>query len=185
MRLELLDDLIGVDDSRDLFQLPEGLLIIVEFLPLVIFIVFVTVAEDSAWLRVVGAALSFWKRLSARRHVFIDFFLLFADVFGPHFLDSHPALLEVLQLGEGCFFGVGGVVSQQQKFLKIVLFPLEAGLNARQLTIITHSFLSQPLDYLLVGLLDGLRLVELYHHLVQPIFQESDGATHGVLLQKS
>lgn len=183
--LELLDDLISVDDSCDLFKFPKGLLVVVEFLPLVIFIVFVTVTEDSAWLRVVGAAFSLGEGFSAGRHVFVDLFLLLTDVLGPHFLDGHPSLLEMLQFREGCLFGVGGIMGQQQKLLKIVLFPLETSLDTGQLTVITNSFFPQPLDDFLVSLLDGLRLIELNHHLIQPIFQEPDGTTHGVLLKES
>lgn len=185
MGFELLDDFVSVDDSCDLFQLPEGLLVVVEFLALVIFIVFVAVAEDCAWFRVVGAAFSLGEGFSTGRHVFVDLLLLLTDVFGPHLLDGHSSLLEVLQVCEGCLFGVGGIMGQQQKLLKIVLFPLEAGLDTGQLAVITHSFFPQPLDDFLVGLLDGLCLVELDHHLIQPIFQEPDGATHGILLKKS
>lgn len=76
-------------------------------------------------------------------------------------------------------------MSEEQKFLKIMLLSLKAGLNARQLTIISHSLFSQPLDNLLISLLDGLRLVELNHHLIQPVFQESDGATHRIFLKES
>lgn len=55
--LKLLDNLIGVDDSGHFLQLPEGLLVIAEFLPLVILIVLVAGAEDVVRPVVIGAAL--------------------------------------------------------------------------------------------------------------------------------
>lgn len=93
MRLELLNDLIGINNSSDFLQLPERLLIIAEFLPLVILIMLVAGAEDIVGF-VVGAALDPRGVLILDRDVFVHFLLLLADVFCPHFLDGYSPLLE-------------------------------------------------------------------------------------------
>jgi hypothetical protein len=66
-----------------------------------------------------------------------------------------------------------------------MLFPLETTLNRCQLTIIAHSFLFESLNDLLVSLLDGLRLIVLDHHLIQPILQNADGSHHWVLFNET
>lgn len=96
MRFELLDDLIGIDNTRDFLQLPESLLIIAKFLPLVILIMLVTGAEDIVGFVVVGAALDPRGILVLDRDVLVHFLLLLADVLCPHFLDCYSSLLEAL-----------------------------------------------------------------------------------------
>ena len=66
-----------------------------------------------------------------------------------------------------------------------MFFSLETILDSSQLTIVTHPFLLQSLDHLLVGLLDGLSLVVLNHDLIQSVLKNSDGPHHGIFLDIS
>ena len=75
-----------------------------------------------------------------------------------------------------------GIVSQKQQFLKIMFLSFEAVLNSSKLTIVAHPLFLQPLDDLLVGLLDGLSLVVLDHDLVESVLKNSDGPHHGIFL---
>ena len=76
-------------------------------------------------------------------------------------------------------------MGQKKQFLEIVLFSLEAVFDGGQLTVVAHSFLLEPLDDLLIGLLDGLGLVVLDHHLIEPVLQDADGSHHGVFLDEA
>lgn len=62
-------------------------------------------------------------------------------------------------------------MGQEKKLLEVMLFALEAVLDACQLAIIAHSLLLEPPHYFFIGLLDCLRLIELDHHFVQPVFE--------------
>lgn len=58
MCLKFLYNFIGVDDSCHFLQLSKGLLIVIQLLPLIIFIVLVACPKDGVWLCGVGAPLS-------------------------------------------------------------------------------------------------------------------------------
>lgn len=72
-------------------------------------------------------------------------------------------------------------MGKQKKFLEIVLFAFEAGLDGCKLAVISYSFLLEPPDHLIVGLLYGLRFIILDHDLIQPIFQQPDSLHHRIL----
>lgn len=64
----------------------------------------------------------------------------------------------------------------EHQLLQVLLLRLEGALDRRQLVVEADSFLLEPLDDLLVRLVDALRLVILDHGLVQPVFQCPDVA---------
>lgn len=80
---------------------------------------------------------------------------------------------------------MGGIVCQKEQLFEIVLFSFEAGLNAGQLAVVSHSFLFEASHHLLISLLHCLGLVEFYHHAIEPVFQKTDGSHHGVLLHQA
>ena len=67
----------------------------------------------------------------------------------------------------------------EHQLLQVLLLRLEGALDRRQLVVEADSFLLEPLDDLLVRLVDTLRLVVLDHGLVQPVFQCPDVAREG------
>lgn len=73
-------------------------------------------------------------------------------------------------------------MGEQQKLLEIVLFSFKAGFDGCQLAVVAYSFLLEPPDDLIVGLLYRLRFVILDHDLVQPIFEQPYCFHHGILL---
>jgi hypothetical protein len=55
-----------------------------------------------------------------------------------------------------------------------MLFAFEAAFDGCELVVVTNALFFQPFDDLLVGLLDALSLVVLYHDFVQTVLQDPD-----------
>lgn len=64
---------------------------------------------------------------------------------------------------------MSGIMRKQQEFLKIMLLAPETVLDGLELTIISDSFLLEPPDDLVVGLLNGLGFVVLDHDLIKSV----------------
>jgi hypothetical protein len=125
--------------------------------------VLVACPKDGVWFCGVGAPLSLGHTFSDWCFL-IDLFLFLWNILSAHFLHRGSALLKSFEFCKGGLFGVGGIVCQKEQLLEIVLFSFEAGLNAGQLAVVSHSFLFEASHHLLIGLLHCLRLVEFYHH---------------------
>ena len=185
MCLVFLYDFICIYDSSNFIELSEGLLIIIQLLPLIVFIVLVAHREEGIRFSVIGTSLCLEAHLRCLRQVLPDLFLLLAHVLAPHLLHCYSPLLEPLQLSECRLLGVSCVVGQQKQLLKVVLFAFEAVFDAGELTVVAYSFLLEPPHNLFIGLLDGLGLVELDHHLVEPVLQEAGSPHHGILFEEA
>jgi hypothetical protein len=66
-----------------------------------------------------------------------------------------------------------------------MLLSLEASLDGCQLTIIANSFFLESLDDLIISLLDGLSLIVLDHHLIEPVLEQTYSPHHGVFFNVS
>jgi hypothetical protein len=75
---------------------------------------------------------------------------------------------------------MGGVMGEQKQLFEIVLLSLEASLDGCQLAIVPNSFFFESLNDLVVGLLDGLSLIVLDHHFIEPILKQAYSFHHGV-----
>jgi hypothetical protein len=117
----------------------------------------------------IGASLALLLAFASNWYVFVDFLLFFVNVFASHLLNCYFPLLESLQLRKSCFLGMSGIMRKQQEFLKIMLLAPETVLNGLELTIISDSFLLEPPDDLVVGLLNGLGFVVLDHDLIKSV----------------
>ena len=185
MGLVFLYYLICIYNSSDFFELSKGLLIVIQLLPLIVFIVLIAHREKGIRFGVIGASLCFEGDLSCLRQILPNLLLLLAHVLVPHLLHCYSPLLESLQLSERRLLRVSCIVGQQKQLLKVVLLALETVLNACELTIVAHPLFLESSHNFFIGLLDCLGLIELYHHFVQPVLKEADSPHHRILLEKA
>mmetsp|Transcript_26634 Transcript_26634/g.58383 ORF Transcript_26634/g.58383 Transcript_26634/m.58383 type:complete len:264 (-) Transcript_26634:320-1111(-) len=104
-------------------------------------------------------------------------------------LDSVPPLVELVaprlplllhqrrQLGQlrlGSLARMRRVRRHEQQFVKIALLGAQRALDRPELVVEVDPLVLEPLDDLVVGLADGLRLVELDHGLVEPVLERPD-----------
>jgi hypothetical protein len=130
----------------------------------------------------IGTSLALLGTVATKRGIFVNFLLFLIDVFASHLLDCDFPLLESFQLCKSCLFCMSSIMCKQKEFLEIMLLAPETVLNGLQLTIVSDSFLPQPSDDLVVGLLNGLRFVILDHDLIKSVLKYSDSPHHGVFL---
>lgn len=175
MRLELLDDLVGIRYSSHLLELFESFSILLQLTGRILTFFPGYVRQPYRF----GAGTALFV-VQAKLYL-LDLLLFICQVLLPKILYCTAFVLKFLEFGLGYLLGMGSIVSQQQKFFEITLFAFEASLNRSYLVVVTHSLFLQPLDDLLVGLPNGVRLVILDHGLVQPTLKNANFSHQGTL----
>jgi hypothetical protein len=94
--LEFLDDLVGIYNSSNFFELSKRFLVVIELLPLIVFVVLVAGSEDSIGLGIICAPLPLEYVFRALGCILVYLILLLGYILSSHFLDSHSSLLETL-----------------------------------------------------------------------------------------
>mmetsp|Transcript_82093 Transcript_82093/g.232719 ORF Transcript_82093/g.232719 Transcript_82093/m.232719 type:complete len:476 (+) Transcript_82093:77-1504(+) len=188
LREELLDHLVHVADARRLLDRVQGLLVVLQLLPL---LVGVLVRDARREVRggghllqltvggLVGVLLLLQHLLALLEALVHLDALLHQRLLLLHLLVAlvallHDPLLEAVQLGLGHLLRVVRVVGEEQQLLVVALLRLQRALDGGELVVEADPLLLELLHDRLVRLPDALGLVVLDHGLVEPVLEHAD-----------